>query len=63
MDVSRPGVDKFRKGIDVGAEKLFQTSVFQNTVYYLVLAAKLLQHFLARHILSRLGLLGLIDNL
>ena len=63
MDMSRLRVDELRQGVDVGIEQLLESAVLEYLADYLVLSPQSLQHFLARHILSRPRLLGLCVEL
>ena len=55
-------VYKFRKGIDIGAEKFFQPSVLQYVIHYLMFVAQCLQHFLTCNKLSCLSFLWLLND-
>ena len=56
-------VDKFGKGVDIGAQQFSQSSVFQYFAHYQVLVCQGLKHLFVGNVLSRLGFLGLLHQL
>ena len=63
MNVSCVWVDELGQGVYIGVEEFLQPSVVQYFIDDGTLASQLLQNFLARHILSCFGLLGLVYDL
>ena len=56
-------IDQLGKGIDIGTDQLFQSTMFQDVCHDFVFVLELLQHFLGSDILTSLGLLGFLDYL
>ena len=63
MDVAGTGINELRKGIDICAEELLQSSVVQDVGHDRSLSAELLQHLLRGDVLSRACLLRLLYEL
>ncbi len=63
VDVSSFWIDKFGKVVDIGGKQFLITTIIEDFLHDWMPAAEVLKHFLRSDILSRFGLLCLLDNL